>query len=86
MYRAIPISYQLFQKYANNTENTGQIKSNPQYAFQKYGIGDSFDDSYFAVVDKYFQVIRTDSKSILEGKKISKLSRNNNYTHGINLR
>jgi len=82
MYRAIPISNQLYKKYSNNIENTGQIKANPQYSFQKYGIGDSFDDSYFAVVDKYFQVIRSDTKSILEGKKISKLSRNNNLTFG----
>ena len=82
MYRAVPISYQLYQKYSPNIENTGQIKPSPQYSFQKYGIGDSFDDSYFAVVDKYFQIIRSDSKSILEGKKILKLTRNNNLPQG----
>ena len=53
------------------------------YTYVKYGIGQSFNNSYYAVVDKYFQVIRTDSISILEAKSIMKLYQNNNLTEGL---
>ena len=82
MFRAAPISAEIFLIYQNNTNNTGQINVNPPYSFSNYGIGQPFNESYYAVIDKYFQVIRTDSKSVLEAKQILQLDKNNNATEG----
>ena len=79
---AVPISQEIYNNYSNNTINTGQINVSKPYSYFNYRIGNKFPNSYYAVVDKYFQVIRTDSSSILESKLIIRMNKNNNLKEG----
>ena len=82
MFRAVPISEEIYNKFSNNTQNTGQIRESLPQEYLNYAIGQLFPNSYYAVIDKYFQVIRTDSNSILSAKLIIKLKQNNNVPQG----